>query len=125
MNGVYRALVHDVRDPADAGRIKVTIPAISGGAPTDWIWPVVSAGYVVRPKPGDQVYVMFEAGDVDNPVWIGKVAPSAYGVNKTATGYATLIERVEELEDDVTTLQGQVSTLQGQMSTVQSWIAAH
>lgn len=115
--GVYRAIVRDNRDPGSLGRLKVSIPAISGDSPTDWIWPVVSGGYIVKPDPGDQVWVLFEAGDEDNPVWLGMTKVTKTGVNDLTKGYATLIQRVEALEDKVITLQGQVSSLLGALHT--------
>lgn len=102
-NGVYRAIVRDVRDPASEGRIKVAIPAISGDSPSDWIYPVVNCGYFVTPKAGDQVWVLFEAGDEDNPVWLG--------ATKTSTRYKNLVTKVE--------------TLESQMANVLSRLAAH
>jgi phage baseplate assembly protein gpV len=69
---IYRAIVADVRDPAERGRIKVMIPSITGEAVSEWIWPVVPAGYWVLPEPAEQVWVMFENGDQDAPVWLGK-----------------------------------------------------
>lgn len=124
IRGVYRALVMDSRDPDGVGRVRVTIPAVSGDSITDWIYPVINAGYVVTPKAGEQVWVLFEAGDVDNPVWIGKTVTTKTGINKQNKGYATLIDRVETLEDQVATLQSQVSTLQGQVSSLNSRVSA-
>lgn len=88
--GVYRAVVQDVRDPSGRGRIKVTIPSVSGNSPTDWLWPVINCGYSVTPEPGEQVWVMFEAGDEDNPVWIGST--------KVHPDYHDLVDRVTALE---------------------------
>jgi len=47
------------------------IPAVSGNAITDWVWPVVGSGYLVVPDAGEQVWVTHENGDKDFPVWIG------------------------------------------------------
>lgn len=108
---LYRAIVRDNRDPASKGRLKVTIPTLSGDAVSDWIWPVVSSGYVVKPKAGQQVWVTFENGDRETPVWVGKTDVTATGSADTTRGYATLLERVETLETQVVALQGQVSSL--------------
>lgn len=99
-SGVYRAFVRDVRDPAGDGRIRVTIPAISGDSPTDWIYPVIGFGYWVTPKPGDQVWVLFEAGDEDNPVWLGATKPNA--------AYKNLASRVASLETRVAALEARL-----------------
>ena len=72
---IYRAIVVDNRDPRNAGRIKVNIPHLGGGGATDWIWPVITSGFWVIPKPGDQVWVAFEAGDEEMPVWLGAIKP--------------------------------------------------
>jgi hypothetical protein len=79
----------------------VIIPAISGGSVTDWIWPVVASGYLVLPKPGQQVWVMFEAGDDDNPVWVGST--------KEHAAYANLITRIEDLEADMVSVKSRLT----------------
>lgn len=109
MNGLYRAFVTDSRDPSNLGRIKVSIPAVTGATATEWIYPVVAAGYVVTPRAGEQVWVLFEAGDVENPVWIGKSRVTDTGVNKTTVGYSTLIQRVEQLEAEVVSIKSRLS----------------
>lgn len=72
---IYRAIVVDNRDPRKAGRIKVRIPHLGGAGVTDWIWPVIASGFWVIPDPGDQVWVSFEAGDEEMPVWLGGIKP--------------------------------------------------
>ena len=65
-----RAVVHDNRDPQGRGRLRVRIPNKTGTGVTGWIWPVVGSGYLVLPSPGDQVWVTYESGDEDFPVWL-------------------------------------------------------
>jgi hypothetical protein len=76
------------------------IPAVTGQAISEWIWPVVSSGYWVLPDPGSQVWVLFENGDYDAPVWIGKT--------QQTPEYA-LLERIQELEDRVAALESAIS----------------
>lgn len=66
---IYRAIVADSRDPAGKNRLRVMVPALSGQAISDWIWPVVRQG--VLPSAGEQVWILFENGDQDFPVWLG------------------------------------------------------
>lgn len=101
---ILRAIVRDTRDPSQRGRIKVTIPQQAGAAASDWIWPVINAGYSVTPKVGDQVWVLFENGDQETPVWIGQT--------KVSDGYKTLIQRVTALEAEVVSLKSRVSALE-------------
>lgn len=101
---ILRAIVKDTRDPANLGRIKVTIPQQSGGGASGWIYPVVTSGYIVTPRVGDQVWVLFEQGDKEMPVWIGKT--------KETSGYKTLLQRVIDLEDEVDSLKSRVSALE-------------
>lgn len=107
---IYRAIVRDNRDPAAKGRLKVIIPTLSGDSITEWIWPVISSGYLVIPKPGKQVWVLFENGDREVPVWIG--------MTETTVGYRNLIERVEDLEDEVVSLKSRVSALESAVSAL-------
>lgn len=69
--GIYRGLVHDDADPEGLMRLKVLVPQLFGITPTDWAWPCVAVGETVTPALGAPVWVMFIAGDVEKPVWVG------------------------------------------------------
>ena len=105
---IYRALAARVDDPSNRGRIKVMIPSLTGEAISEWIWPIITGGYLVVPRPGEQVWVMFENGDQDSPVWLGKTQeesnkqqhPSAPWTRKGGpTPPADLEERVTLIEE--------------------------
>ena len=111
---IYRAIVRDNRDPNKAGRLKVSVPALTGSTPTDWIWPLVTSGYIVLPKAGEQVWIGFEAGDQENPVWLGKTTETGtYSVGNTPVGdVSLLLQRVRQLEQEVTSLKARVTALE-------------
>lgn len=111
---IYRAIVRDNRDPRKSGRLKVSIPQLTGSTPTDWIWPLVAAGYLVLPKAGEQVWVGFEAGDTENPVWLGKTAETkTYSAGTQPVGdVSKLLQRVRQLEQEVTSLKSRVTSLE-------------
>ena len=67
--GIYRAIVHDNRDPKKLRRLKVKVTA-TGEQITNWIWPVISTKR--PPAIGTGVYVMYIGGDPEYPVWIGE-----------------------------------------------------
>jgi hypothetical protein len=70
--GCYRGKVIDNADPEDLLRLRVQVPQLLGNAVTDWAWPSIpEAVGVTTPAVGDPVWVMFEAGDIERPVWIG------------------------------------------------------
>lgn len=94
---IVRAIVSNANDPSGKGRIKVTVPSQSGAGPGDWIWPCISGGYFVKPRPGAQVWVVFENGDKDTPVWLG--------ATKEDPAYDDLLARISDLEDRVTALE--------------------
>jgi phage baseplate assembly protein gpV len=100
MSGAYRGIVVDTRDPANRDRIKVILPAITGDSISEWIPPMVSAGYVVIPSPGEQVWVLFEAGDVNLPLWLGST--------KSLESYDNLLVRLENLESQMTAVQAYI-----------------
>lgn len=124
---IYRALVRDSRDPSKRGRIKVSIPQVSGNQVTDWIWPVINSGYLVVPKAGEQVWVSFEAGDKENPVWLGKAAVT--GSHKTDSGsvgdVSKLLDRVKTLETDVKNLKTEVNNLKSRVSALEAQAHSH
>lgn len=75
--GVYRGVCTLNDDPEHLLRIKVRVPQVLGNAETNWAWPVVpNVVGVTPPGVGDPVWVAFEAGDVEQPVWLGTWRPS-------------------------------------------------
>jgi hypothetical protein len=73
---LYRAIVTDNNDPDQLGRLQLQIPQIYGEQVHDyWAWgagmPAGSQiGYFSVPNVGDMVWVMFECGDAEFPVWM-------------------------------------------------------
>lgn len=76
MTGVVSALVSDIDDPENAGRVKLTFPYLSDDYVSGWARTVQAGagpkrGAVVLPEVGDEVLVAFEAGRFDRPYVIG------------------------------------------------------
>jgi len=74
--GVYRGTVVNNIDPLQIGRIQATVPDVSGLTPTTWAMPCVpiagkQMGAFVVPQIGAGVFLQFEGGDPDRPVWVG------------------------------------------------------
>lgn len=74
--GKYRGTVVNNVDPMQIGRIQVIVPDVSAVAPSSWAMPCVpvagkqSGSYFV-PQMGAGVWVEFEQGDPDYPIWTG------------------------------------------------------
>lgn len=74
--GKYRGKVMNNEDPDSLGRIQVSVPAVFGDIPTNWALPSVPyAGaqnclYAIPPLNAN-VWVEFEAGDPEQPIWSG------------------------------------------------------
>lgn len=74
--GKYRGIVTDVDDPENLCRIRATVPAVLGDQPCGWAMPASpfagdGHGMVMLPKVGSGVWIEFEAGRLDNPIWSG------------------------------------------------------
>ena len=74
--GKYRATVLNNIDPMQIGRILVTVPDVQGIIPSSWAMPCVpiagkQMGTYFVPQIGAGVWVEFEQGDPDYPVWVG------------------------------------------------------
>ncbi|HVT57254.1 MAG TPA: phage baseplate assembly protein V [Thermoanaerobaculia bacterium] len=74
--GLYRATVVNNIDPLQIGRIQAIVPDVSNLIPTSWAMPCVPIagklmGTFVVPQIGAGVWVQFEQGDPDFPVWTG------------------------------------------------------
>jgi hypothetical protein len=74
--GIYRGSVLNNVDPLQLGRIMLMCPDVLGATPSTWAMPCVpiagrEMGTFVVPQIGSGVWVQFEAGDPDYPVWTG------------------------------------------------------
>jgi phage baseplate assembly protein gpV len=71
--GIYRGVVVDNTDPKKLMRLKVNIPTVYTQNQSVWASPCTHVGSQSLPSVGDSVWVLFEQGDPDYPVWMGKV----------------------------------------------------
>ncbi|MFB7614935.1 phage baseplate assembly protein V [Kitasatospora sp. NPDC056181] len=74
--GKYRGTVVGNVDPLGIGRIQALVPDVSAVLPSSWAMPCVpvagpQSGVFVLPPIGAGVWVEFEQGDPDYPVWTG------------------------------------------------------
>ena len=74
--GKYRAKVVDVRDPQFRGRIRVMCPKVLGEATSSWCEPCIPVAYDLGgdyaiPKLGEFVWVEFEEGNQNKPIYTG------------------------------------------------------
>lgn len=74
--GKYRGIVTDIDDPNNQCRIRATVPAVLGEHACGWALPAApfagdGHGMVMLPKVGSGVWIEFEAGRLDNPIWTG------------------------------------------------------
>ena len=76
--GKYRGFVVSNEDPEQLGRLQVTVPSVLGDAlVTGWAMPCVpyggapNQGMLMLPDRGGGVWVEFEEGDLEFPIWTG------------------------------------------------------
>jgi uncharacterized protein involved in type VI secretion and phage assembly len=74
--GKYRGVVTDNADPLRTGRVRATVPDVLGDTESGWALPCApfggpGAGLFALPPKGSAVWVEFEHGDPDYPVWSG------------------------------------------------------
>jgi uncharacterized protein involved in type VI secretion and phage assembly len=74
--GKFRGIVSDIHDPLMLGRIRATVPDVLGSQDSGWALPAApfggaGAGFFSLPSVGSGVWIEFEHGDPDFPVWTG------------------------------------------------------
>lgn len=105
MNGVATAVVTNVEDPDNMGRVKVMLPWLNdGSAEVETFWARIATpgaginrGIMFLPEVDDEVLVSFEHGDVMRPyivggLWNGKDKPPL--PNEDATSGGTVNQRI-------------------------------
>lgn len=80
--GKYRGTVTNNVDPMRMGRIQALVPDVTGLLPSTWAMPCLSVagfqtGLFTVPIPGSGVWIEFEQGDPDYPIWVGGFYGSA------------------------------------------------
>lgn len=74
--GKFRGTVVNNVDPMQIGRIQAMVPDLAGFVPGTWAMPClplagINAGVFTVPMPGSGVWIEFERGDPDYPIWVG------------------------------------------------------
>lgn len=74
--GKYRAIVKDINDPERRGRIRVECPSVLGTYLSAWCEPCIPyatdfAGDFYVPPVNEAIWVEFEEGDPNKPIWNG------------------------------------------------------
>ncbi len=74
--GKYRGTVVNNVDPEQRGRIQAFVPDVLGSTPSTWALPCVpiagkQEGVFAVPQMGAGVWIEFEQGDPDYPIWTG------------------------------------------------------
>ncbi len=74
--GKYRGMVLNNVDPMQQGRLQIQVPDVTGLVPSTWAMPCVPIaglqnGMVAIPVIGSGVWIEFEQGNPDHPIWTG------------------------------------------------------
>lgn len=74
--GKFRGVVTDNRDPLQIGRVLARVPAVLEMTDPAWAMPCAPRALPTRtgsglPKPGANIWVEFENGDMNSPIWSG------------------------------------------------------
>jgi hypothetical protein len=74
--GKYRGKVVNNLDPMQLGRVQVSVPAVLGDGRLSWAMPCTpyagsGVGFFAIPPVDANVWVEFEGGDLDFPIWSG------------------------------------------------------
>lgn len=84
--GSYRGVVKDTNDPLQQRRLRVAVPQTTGYETTGWAWPKDPSGvHTEVPPVGQGVWVSYQGGDPEYPVWEG-----AFGTNQASNKYLYL-----------------------------------
>ncbi len=97
--GKYRGFVIDNVDPLQTGRLMVQVPDVSNILPSTWAMPClpfagIQSGFYAVPEIGSQVWIEYEQGDADYPIWVGCFWGSAADVPALALAGAPGLQQI-------------------------------
>src|SRR5712692_1224128 len=136
--GKYRGIVTNNDDPLGMGRIRAHVPDVTGEDESGWALPSVpfagnGMGFVALPVNGSRVWVEFEQGDPDYPIWTGcwwgskeelpeeaSAAPNGRVLIKTAGGQKIMLDDTGDNTNTITiqTSDGQKIVMNTQGITI-------
>lgn len=118
--GKYRGKVENNVDPLQLGRVQVSVAAVLGSGSLSWAMPNVpyagsGVGFFMIPPKGANVWVEFEGGDPDYPIWAGCFWGKGEVPVKPAIA-ATKIIKTDKVTIEINDLIGAISiTTEGGM----------
>jgi hypothetical protein len=109
--GKYRGTVANNVDPMLMGRVQVSVPTVLGSGSLSWAMPCVpyagpGVGWFAIPPNGANVWVEFEGGDPDFPIWAGCFWGLASDVPASGALATTKMLKTDCVELTVNDLQG-------------------
>lgn len=97
--GVYRGVVKSVADPLNQRRVKLVVPQTTGDRVTGWAWPLETAHtHFEVPPVGQGVWVIYQGGDPDYPLWMGSFGKAMY---KGKLPFVKALPNSEDIDDVV------------------------
>ncbi|MEA3275618.1 MAG: phage baseplate assembly protein V [Pseudomonadota bacterium] len=74
--GKFRGTVANNIDPQQLGRVQIQVPSVLGDSRLSWAMPCApyagpGVGFFAVPPVGARIWVEFENGDPDFPIWVG------------------------------------------------------
>ncbi len=101
--GLFRGEVSNNIDPDGKGRVQIKMPSVFGSNELTWAMPCVpyagnNVGHFFIPPNGAKLWIMFEGGVSENPVWLG----CFWGDNDTVPASPALAETKMIKTDTVT-----------------------
>jgi hypothetical protein len=83
--GIFRAIVVSISDPMQLDRIRVRVPEVLGDVITDWVWPkTIAPNCSWKPALEERVWIEFENGDIDRPLYSGSWYPLDEATNQSS-----------------------------------------
>ena len=141
LEGVFRGVVKDNRDPLKQHRIQVELDHAPGQS-TTWAWPMHPSGITTPPPSiGQGVWVKFEKADPEFPLWYGEfgkhqsknkkvhIKPLENTVSLTGiSSYLVLIKQADGTQEvdliaSLVAMANKIKDLDSQLTTLHTTLA--